>query len=86
MPSCTVRYHVRLVPKLRDPHAQALDAVGIFSEERVPDEAGEPGTLVSRRLRTFSGPTAQLLRDMVTRGDAWQMDVHSRVGPLEWDA
>lgn len=84
MPSCTVRYHVRLVPKLRD--TQALDAVGIFSEERLPDEAGEPGMLVSRRLSRFSGPAGDSLRTMVTRGDAWQMEVRGRIGPLEWDA
>lgn len=83
MPHCTVRYHVRLVPKI--PDANPMSAIGIFHEERVPDSLGEPGPLLSRQLNTFSGPAGPALRDMVTRGAAWDMDVRERVGPLEWD-
>jgi hypothetical protein len=84
MPHCTVRYHVRLVPKQRD--AQAMDAVGIFIEERMPNEAGEPGVMLSRWLDGFSGPSGVALRTLVGRDDAWDMDVQHRIGPLEWDA
>lgn len=84
MPNCTVRYLVRLVPKT--PDADVLNAVGVFTEERVPDELGEPGPLLSRRLDTFSGPAGSALKAMVTHGDAWHMDVQERVGPLEWDS
>jgi hypothetical protein len=84
MPNCTVRYLVRLVPKT--PDADVLNAVGVFMEERVPDELGEPGPLLSRRLDTFSGPAGSSLKVMVTHGDAWRMDVQERVGPLEWDS
>lgn len=83
MPHCTVRYHVRLVPKI--PDASAMSAIGIFYEERAPDEIGEPGPLISRRLNTFCGPTGPALRDMITRDTTWEMDVRERVGPLEWD-
>ena len=83
MPHCTVRYHVRLVPKARD--ADVVNAVGIFDEERTPDEFGSPGVLVSRRLASFTGPAGYAIREMVTRGDAWRMDVRERAGPLAWD-
>ena len=83
MPHCTVRYHVRLVPKARD--ADVVSAVGIFDEERAPDEFGFPGVLVSRRLASFTGPAGYAIREMVTRGDAWRMDVRERAGPLAWD-
>lgn len=83
MPNCTVRYYVRLVPTL--PAAQAMNAIGIFTEDRTPNELGEPGVLVSRQLSTFSGPGGNSIREMVTRGGAWHMDVKERAGPLEWD-
>ena len=83
MPHCTVRYHVRLVPKARD--ADVVNAVGIFDEERAPDEFGSPGVLVWRRLASFTGPAGYAIREMVTRGDAWRMDVRERAGPLAWD-
>lgn len=83
MPNCTVRYNVRLVPKV--PDAQAMNAIGIFSEERTPDELGEPGPLISRRLHHFSGPTGNSIKELVSRGNEWKMVVQERVGPLEWD-
>ncbi|GAB3380804.1 hypothetical protein [Lysobacter fragariae] len=83
MPHCTVRYSVRLVPKTTD--APGLDAIGIFDEERTIDEVGAPGKLIFRRLATFSGPAGYAVRDLVTRGEDWKMDVLDRIGPLEWD-
>ena len=83
MPHCTVRYSVRLTPKAAD--ARGMDAIGIFCEERSPDELGEPGALISRRLTTFSGPSGYSIREMVTRENEWEMEVRDRVGPLEWD-
>ena len=83
MPNCTVRYAVRLVPKV--PDAEAMHAIGIFTEERMPNEFGEPGGLVSRRLSSFSGSAGNSVKAMVTRGNAWLMDVQERIGPLEWD-
>jgi len=83
MPHCTVRYHVRLVPSARD--ADVVSAIGIFDEEWVPNEFGDPGVLVSRRLASFTGPAGQAIREMVTRGDAWKMDVRERAGPLAWN-
>lgn len=83
MPHCTVRYSVRLTPKA--PDARPMDAVGIFYEEREPDEIGEPGTLLARRLTTFSGPTGYALKELVTRRREWDMDVQERIGPLQWD-
>ena|SRR5688500_504399 len=82
MPHCTVRYSVRLTP--RTPGVMAMDAVGIFHEERAEDEVGLPGELVWRRLETFSGPTGYALKEQV-REQLWEMDVCTRVGPLEWD-
>jgi len=84
MPNCTVRYNVRLVPKI--PDAEAMNAIGIFSEERAPDELGEPGPLISRRLHHFSGPTSSALKELVSRGNAWRMVVQERLDPLEWDS
>jgi hypothetical protein len=84
MPYCTVRYHVRLVPT--HPEDDALNAIGIFKEERVVDEVGEPGQLVWRRLDTFSGPAGSSIKAMVTTGNAWHMDVQERIDPLEWDS
>ena len=84
MPHCTVRYSVRLIPKAAD--VPGMDAIGIFLEERAPDEVGAPGDLISRRLTTFSGPTGYSLKEAVTRSRDWEMDVRDRVGPLEWDS
>lgn len=84
MPHCTVRYHVRLVPKSVD--ERSLDAVGIFYEEREPDPVGAPGDLIWRRLLTFSGPSGYSVRDMITRGNNWKMDVLHRIDPLQWDS
>ena len=89
MPNCTVRYVVRLVPKAPDASpldAVGVDAIGIFKEERMPDEAGEPGYLLSRRLKTFGGPAGPSLLAMINHGDAWRMDVQERIDPLEWDS
>lgn len=83
MPHCTVRYSVRLTPKAAD--VPGMDAIGIFLEERAPDEIGEPGDLISRRLTTFSGPTGYSLKEAVTRNRDWEMNVRDRIGPLEWD-
>jgi hypothetical protein len=82
MPHCTVRYSVRLTPTT--PGVMAMDAVGIFHEERAEDEVGLPGELVWRRLETFSGPVGYALKEQV-REQLWEMDVCARVGPLEWD-
>lgn len=84
MPKCTVRRHVRLIPRQRD--ALVIDVVGIFSEERAPDERGEPGPLIERRLTDFSGPAGSAVRAMVTHGDEWDMDVQEQLDPLEWDS
>ena len=83
MPKCTVRRYVRLIPKARG--AAVLSAIGIFTEERAPDARGEPGPLISRMLCDFSGPGSSSIKEMVTQGDAWDMDVRQRLGPLEWD-
>lgn len=83
MPNCTVRYAVRLVPKTSD--GEAMHAIGVFTEERLPNASGEPGHLVSRQLCGFSGSAGSSVKAMVTHGNAWQMDVQERVGPLEWD-
>ena len=84
MPHCTVRYSVKLRPKVAD--APVMDAVAIFYEERALDELGEPGNLLWRRLETFSGPAGYSLKEVVMRGREWEMDVRDRLGPLEWDA
>ena len=63
-----------------------MSVVGIFHEERAPNEHGEPGPLISRQLNTFSGPSGQAVRDLVTRGNSWDMDVRERLSPLEWDS
>lgn len=83
MPTCTVRRYVRLIPKGR--RKPALSAIGIFTEERAPDERGEPGPLISRMLNDFSGPAGSSIREMVTDGDVWDIDVRQRLDPLEWD-
>lgn len=83
MPHCTVRYNVRLVPKSVD--ARAMDAVGIFYEEREPDLLGEPGDLLFRRLVTFSGASGYAIRNMITRGNDWKMKLLGRIDPLKWD-
>jgi hypothetical protein len=83
MPRCTVQYHVRLVPRLAN--AMAVNAIGVFREERAPDEVGEPGPLISRTLDTFSGPAGSSIKAMVTHGNAWDIDLQERIGPLEWD-
>ena len=84
MPNCTVRYHVRLLPKVSE--AMSMDAIAVFTEERMPNERGEPGMLLSRHLDNFSGPGGDSIREMVTAGEDWQMDVQDRIGPLEWDS
>ena len=84
MPNCTVRYVVRLVPTVAD--ASPLDAIGIFKEERMLDEVGEPGYLLERRLTAFGGPAGNALMQMVRTGNAWHMDVQERIDPLQWDS
>ena len=84
MPRCTVQYHVMLVPRI--PDARALNAIGVFREERAPDEVGEPGPLISRQLDTFAGLAGGSIKDMVMQGDAWHIDLQERIGPLEWDS
>lgn len=84
MPHCKVRYQVRLVPK--SPDAIAVNAIGVFTEERLADDFGEPGPLLSRRLDTFTGPAGSSIKAMVTHGDGWHVDVQERIGPLEWDS
>jgi len=84
MPHCTVRYNVRLKPKVAD--APAMDAIGIFCEEREPDWLGDPGALTWRCLTTFDGPTGYSLKEMVTRKREWEMVVRDRIGPLVWDS
>lgn len=83
MPRCTVQYHVVLIPRL--PEARAVNAIGIFCEERAPDEIGEPGPLISRQLDTFGGAAGSSIKAMVTQSDAWDIDLQERIGPLEWD-
>lgn len=83
MPRCIVQYHVRLIPRL--PDASAVNAIGVFCEERAPDEVGEPGPLISRRLDAFKGAAGSSIKAMVTHGDAWEIDLQERIGPLEWD-
>lgn len=83
MPKCTVRRYVRLIPKKRGAHV--LMAIAIFTEERAPDERGEPGPLISRMLNDFSGPAGSAIQAMLTDGDAWDIDVRQRLDPLEWD-
>ena len=84
MPYCTVRYLLRLVPKVQD--TPPLDAIGVFKEERMPDEVGEPGYLLARQLSDFDGLAGHALMAMVTQGDAWHMDIQDRLDPLEWDS
>lgn len=84
MPHCTVRYSVRLKPKTAD--VPPMDAIAIFDEERAPDELGEPGNLLWRRLTTFSGPTGYEIKELVIRKREWEMDVRDRIGPLVWNA
>ncbi|WP_159016249.1 hypothetical protein [Cognatiluteimonas profundi] len=61
-----------------------MNAVGVFTEERLVGELGEPGPLLSRRLETFTGPAGSSIKAMVTYGDGWHVDVQERIGPLEW--
>ena len=84
MPRCTVQYHVMLVPRI--PDARALNAIGVFREERAPDEVGEPGPLISRQLHTFAGLAGRSIKAMVMQSDAWDVDLQERIGPLEWDS
>ena len=81
MPQCTVRYAVRLVSPLTHP----MSAVGIYSEERQPDERGEPGDLVSRTLAGFGGPAGEKLMALVRGSDDWRVEIESLASPLEWD-
>jgi hypothetical protein len=83
MPRCTVHYHVTLVPRI--PHARPVNVIGVFCEERAPDEVGEPGPLISRWLDTFSGAAGSSITAMVMQSDAWHVDLQERIGPLEWD-
>lgn len=83
MPRCTVQYHVTLVPRI--PEGRALNAIGVFCEERAPDAVGEPGPLISRQLDTFAGVAGRSLKQMVMLGDAWDIALQERIGPLEWD-
>jgi len=62
-----------------------MNAIGIFDEEWEPDDFGRPGMRVSRRLAAFTGPAGQAIREMVTRGSDWRMDIRERAGPLAWD-
>jgi len=62
-----------------------MNVVGIFNEEREPDERGDPGELVSRTLSGFSGPAARQLMAMVNQSQDWRVEIDSIASPLEWD-
>jgi hypothetical protein len=83
MPRCTVHYHVTLIPRIAD--ARSINVIGVFCEERAPDEVGEPGPLISRRLDAFKGAAGPSIKAMVTHGEGWDIDLQERIGPLEWD-
>lgn len=83
MPRCTVQYHVMLIPRI--PDARSINVIGVFCEERAPDEVGEPGLLISRRLDAFKGAAGSSIKAMVMQGNAWDIDLQERIGPLEWD-
>ena len=79
MPTCTARYAVRLL----HPDVSPSSAIGIYAEERREAESGEPGELVSRRLKTFDGPNGRALLAMVRTG-GWRVEIETPRGPAEW--
>ena len=86
MPLCRVRYHCTLThadPANRD---WREPAIGVFDEERLFDEWGDPGAVVSRCLVMFEGARAGDQYDRVTGANAgiWRYQVDDLIGSVEW--
>lgn len=56
-----------------------------MDEEREPDEWGDPGRLVRRRLLAVDGPTASSwFQHLNMARTPWRLKLIDRVGPIEW--
>lgn len=83
MPSCLVRYRAQL---LHVPSGEVAGEADILVEEaREPDDQGDPGRLVWRKVIEGGDPRMGAWIDLVRRGQAgWRFKLLSRVGPVRW--
>lgn len=85
MPICHTRYTCRLqsttVPGAYEPG----EKVAVIEEERQPDEWGEPGRLVRRRLLLVEGPGGDTWADRHrSKVSRWKLELGPRIGELAW--
>lgn len=83
MPSCIVRYRAQL---LHMPSGKVEGEAEILVEEaREPDELGDPGRLVWRKVVEGGDPRSAAWIDLVRRsGAGWRFKLLSRIGPITW--
>ncbi|KRD71463.1 hypothetical protein [Lysobacter sp. Root96] len=83
MPRCVVRYRAQL---LHVPTGQVEAEAEILVEEgREPDEQGDPGRLVWRKVIEGGDLRTSAWIDKVRRGQAgWRFKLLSRIGPVTW--
>lgn len=85
MPICHSRYPCRL-RSTSDPNVyEPGQAVAVVEEEREPDEWGDPGRLIRRRLLCIEGPGGPSWVDRHrSKGSRWQLELGPRIGGLAW--
>lgn len=81
MPTCTARYRCRLMGGNRSDG----EAVVRFLEEREPDEWGDPGRLLSRRVAAVEGPAAPSWMERLTHAPGqWRLALGDQLGTVQW--
>lgn len=85
MPICHSRYpcrlHLTTVPGTYEPG----EKVAVIEEEREPDEWGDPGRLVRRRLLYIEGPGGPSWEERHrSNRSTWRLELGPRIGGLAW--
>lgn len=85
MPICVSRYpcwlRTRSEPAQYDPET----SVAVVEEEREPDEWGQPGRLVHRKLLYVEGPFGGTWANHHrSRHSSWRLELGPRIGRLHW--
>ncbi|MBN7139017.1 hypothetical protein A7A76_07900 [Lysobacter enzymogenes] len=85
MPICHSRYPCRLESTTVPGSFEDGEKVAVIEEEREPDEWGEPGRLVRRRLLYVEGTGGDTWAEKHrVQGSRWKLVLGPRIGGLAW--
>ena len=85
MSICVSRYPCWLRTRSDPPQYDPETSVAVIEEEREPDEWGEPGRLVRRKLLYVEGPFGGTWADHHrSRHSSWRLELGPRIGGLNW--